>query len=383
MEGLLASSGFAAMVAAAPTVARFGVVDVGCSSGIDAAWRGFGEKLVAFGFDPNVAEVERLAAAETLPGVRYVAGFVGVPDDLPFTRARAGRGPWSRSPMERLSVMRSLELMKRGALSQEEKTQANLWADTRLADPGTPVLLREFLPAQGVDDLDVLKIDIDSMDMGVLQSVGDQLADWRVLAVGLEVNYFGSDDDSDHTLHAMDRFMRARGFDLFDLTVRRYSHAALPAPYVGGLPGQSVFGRPVQGDALYLRDPCAAEPLSALPADKLAKLAAIASLAGLPDFAAEILLKHREALAGMLDVERGLDLLAAQAQPVGRAPMSYRDYMAAFERGDPMFLHGGPAGVVVGGSGVDLQRRLAAMEASTSWKITAPLRWVVGKIKGK
>jgi hypothetical protein len=57
--------------------------------------------------------------------------------------------------------------------------------------------------------------------------------------------------------------------------------------------------------------------------------------------------------------------------------------MAAFERGDPMFLNGGPAGAVVGGSGVDLQRRLAAMEASTSWKITAPLRWVMGKIKGR
>jgi hypothetical protein len=48
-----------------------------------------------------------------------------------------------------------------------------------------------------------------------------------------------------------------------------------------------------------------------------------------------------------------------------------------------MFLNGGPAGAVVGGSGVDLQRRLAAMEASTSWKITAPLRWVMGKIKGQ
>jgi hypothetical protein len=370
------------MVAAAPAVRRFGVVDVGCSSGIDAAWRGFGDKLVAFGFDPNIAEVERLSAAETLPGVRYVAGFVGVPEDLPFARARAGRGPWSRSPMDRLSVMRSLELMKRGGLSQEEKTQANLWADTRLADPEAPVLLRDFLPGQGVDELDVLKIDIDSVDLGVLHSVGAQLADWRVLAVGLEVNYFGSEDETDHTLHAMDRFMRARGFDLFDLTVRRYSHAALPAAYVGALPGQSVFGRPVQGDALYLRDPCA-EGAPAMAADKLAKLAAIASLAGLPDFAAEILLKHREALAGVLDVERGLDLLAAQAQPVGRVPLGYREYMAAFERGDAMFLNGGPAGAVVGGSGVDLQRRLAAMEASTSWKITAPLRWVMGKIKGR
>jgi hypothetical protein len=38
---------------------------------------------------------------------------------------------------------------------------------------------------------------------------------------------------------------------------------------------------------------------------------------------------------------------------------------------------------VVGGSGMHLQQRLAAMEASTSWRITAPLRWVMGKVKGK
>lgn len=379
MEGLLPGSAFAAMVAAAPAVERLCVVDVGCSSGIDAAWRGFGAKLVAFGFDPNIGEVERLTAAERLPGVRYVAAFVA-PDEA-HARVRAGRGPWSRSPMARLSAMRGLERMRAGGgLSGVAKTQANLWEETRLAE--ATLRLGEWLPAQGVDAVDVLKIDIDSMDMGVLRDVGDRLAAWGVLAVGLEVNFFGSDDDSDHTFHAMDRFMRARGFDLFDLSVRRYSHAALPAPYHGKLPGPTVFGRPVQGDALYLRDPCA-EEAAVLAPGQLAKLAAIASLAGVPDFAAEILVRHRAALDGVLDVDRGLDALAAQVQPAGRAALGYRDYMAAFERGDAMFLDGGPAGVVVGGATQEVQRRLAAMEASTSWKVTAPLRWVMGKIKGK
>ena len=89
---MLPESDFAAMVAAAAAVARFGVVDVGCSSAIDAAWRGFGAKLRAFCFDVDIAEVKILAAAETMPGVRYVAGFVGVPDDQPFATARTGRG---------------------------------------------------------------------------------------------------------------------------------------------------------------------------------------------------------------------------------------------------------------------------------------------------
>lgn len=234
------------MVAAAPAVERLCVVDVGCSSGIDAAWRGLGAKLLAFGFDPNIDKVERLAAAEALPGVRYVAAFVA-PDDA-YDRARAGRGPWSRNPMPRLSVTRALERMQAaGGLSGAEKTRANLWGETRLADAAVAVRLDAWLPAHGVDAVDVLKIDIDSMDMGVLHSVGGRLAEWGVLAVGLEVNFFGSDDDSDHTLHAMDRFMRARGFDLFDLSVRRYSHAALPAPYHGPLPGPTSFGGRCRG----------------------------------------------------------------------------------------------------------------------------------------
>ncbi len=92
---MLPESDFAAMVAAAPGMARF-------------------------------------SAVETLPDVRYVDGFVGVSGDVPFTKVRAGRGPWSRSPMGRISAMCSLELMKQGgALSLEEKTKANVWADTR------------------------------------------------------------------------------------------------------------------------------------------------------------------------------------------------------------------------------------------------------------
>ena len=48
--------------------------------------------------------------------------------------------------------------------------------------------------------------------------------------------------------------MRAHGFALFDLTVRTYSSSALPQPYVMPHAAQSIRGRPLQGDALYIRD---------------------------------------------------------------------------------------------------------------------------------
>lgn len=39
------------------------VVDVGASGGIDPYWREFGRQLEAVGFDPLVAEVDRLNSA--------------------------------------------------------------------------------------------------------------------------------------------------------------------------------------------------------------------------------------------------------------------------------------------------------------------------------
>jgi hypothetical protein len=39
---------------------RFTLIDVGCSGGLDAAWRDVGPRLQAFGFDPMAEEIERL-----------------------------------------------------------------------------------------------------------------------------------------------------------------------------------------------------------------------------------------------------------------------------------------------------------------------------------
>jgi len=70
MEGLLSRTNFAELAASAPELSHFTVVDVGCSGGIDTAWRVFGPKLTAFGFDPNLDECARLQTAEKLTGVR-------------------------------------------------------------------------------------------------------------------------------------------------------------------------------------------------------------------------------------------------------------------------------------------------------------------------
>jgi hypothetical protein len=53
--------------------------------------------------------------------------------------------------------------------------------------------------------------------------------------------------------------------------------------------------------------------------------------------AAELLQTHRATLAPLLDVDKGLDLLAAQAQPDRAAKLDYQAYMRSFEADDRSF----------------------------------------------
>jgi hypothetical protein len=205
--------------------------------------------------------------------------------------------------------------------------------------------MSEFLRERAVDDIDVLKIDVDGPDFDILQGLSQTLGECRVLAVGLEVNFYGSHEDTDHTFHNTDRFMRAHGFDLFHLTTRPYSMAALPARYRLPIPAQSEFGRPFQGDALYLRDlgdpDRRDETLKSYSPAKLAKLSAIQACFGLYDCAAETLVTHREELSSLLDVDHALEVLCAEMQRGSTSRLRYAEYVAAFERDEPIFYPGG------------------------------------------
>jgi len=342
MEGFGTAAPFARLVAEALGTGRMTLIDIGCSSGIDTAWRVFGERLRALAFDPNLAEIQRLTAEESLPGVEYIAAFVGIsPDDPATPRMRAGQF-WARSPWDRLSVARTGQLRAAAVATMDaaERTRNNLWAQVDLADPGKPVVLASFLKERGIDDVDFIKIDVDGADFLILRSLAQVLEDAKVLGVGIEVNFFGSDDPDVHTFHNVDRFMKRQGFELFKLSSRPYSMAALPAPYQLTIPAQTTFGRLLQGDALYFRDAAAPENavwVQKAGVQKLMKLAALFSLANLPDCAAEVLVMYRHLLEGTFDVEGGLDTLVAQALGEGEPRMTYREYIAAFEADAPRF----------------------------------------------
>jgi FkbM family methyltransferase len=217
---------------------------------------------------------------------------------------------------------------------------AALSSDTTISDQS--IAVPAYLRDRGIDSVDFLTIDIDGPDFDVLNSFDRALAALNVLGVRIEVNYFGSESDTDRSLHNIDRFLKTQGFELFGLTQRRYSLAALPSRYLWNVPAESEFGRPMFGDALFLRDlgnPEHAELSARLSTGKLMNLICLFAIFDLPDCAADIALRFRDRLSTSCSVDRILDLLAVQAQGPVKKPLSYSEYVRRFDAHDRMFFH--------------------------------------------
>ena len=297
-------------------------------------------RLRAIGFDPDVREIERLRAREKNPNVSYENAFAGLPADHPFARQRPLGLELERNPWPRLSTARYLELTYPAERepADKEKRSANLWPAAQLADRASPIILPEYLRRKGLTSLDFLKIDVDGADFDILNSFDHALAQLEVLGVGIEVRFWGSDACTDGTFHNVDRFLKARGFELFNLTIRRYSTTALPSRFRGPAPGATEFGRVHQGDAMYARDLGSGlyrELAESLSADKILNLAAIFAIFDLPDCAAELLVGFRNLLASCCDLDRALDALATQA---GGGAAGYRRHLQRFVKHPRAFL---------------------------------------------
>lgn len=336
------STALAAFVAGSLQSERFTFVDIGCSGGIDPCWRIFGERLRAVAFDASVDECERLSQSEVHSDIKYLPGFVGLGTDHSFASRVAGKPRFVRNFFARSSAgrMAQLQEVRLQSASLEEKLLHNAWGLTKLADPEKIVIVPQVLKELGWTDIDLMKIDIDGPDYEVLYSFDGQFDALGLLAARLEVNFIGGSEDWEHTFHNTDRFMRARGFELLALDVRNYAMAALPSPFAISTPAQTVTGRPFQAEAFYARDPVGkdfSELGRTMSSEKLAKLAAILSVWGQPDGAAEILLTYRDKLSELLDVDLAIEMLAGQAQSGAKKAHSYRDYIALFESGASSF----------------------------------------------
>jgi len=341
MDGLVNSCPLLDYIAKISAPGAFQLVDIGCSGGIDRCWRRLGRRLRALGIDPDVEEIARLKAQEKNPAVSYLNAFAGIGADHPFAALRRGKPEFARDPNPRMSTVQYVERMnmkrKDRTATGKEKRSSNLWQSARLADPAI-VVVPDYLVSAGIPSVDFLKIDVDGKDFEILHSFDQAVDELQIMGVGIEVRLWGSDEETDGTFNNVDRFMKARGFELFNLSLRRYSTAALPSRFVGRAPGATERGRVHHGDAMYARDLGSgmyAAFADRLTSEKLLNLAAIFAIFDLPDCAAEVLTKYRENIARLGDVDTMLDGLAAQ-EDSGAA--SYREHMDRFENAPEEFL---------------------------------------------
>ena len=343
MDGLANSCPLLDHIAEISAPGAFQLVDVGCSGGIDRRWRRMGPRLRALGIDPDVEEIARLKAKEKNPAVSYLNAFAGIAADHPFAVRRQGKPECARNPNPRLSTMQFVERIRRKdqVATGKEKRSSNLWQNAQLADPAKALVVPDYLKSAGITSVDFLKIDVDGKDFEILQSFDRALDETQILGVGIEVRLWGSDEETDGAFHNVDRFMKARGFELFNLSLRRYSTAALPSRFVGRAPGATERGRVHHGDAMYARDLGSGlyDALAkTLTGDKLLNLAAIFAIFDLPDCAAELVTKYRAELARLGDVDRMLDRLTAQEEPRVSGEASYRRHQERFANGPRTFL---------------------------------------------
>ena len=133
MELLGTGSGLAGLVRDEWRDEPFTLVDVGCSGGIDAAWRGFEPHLRAVGIDPNVEECARLAATETNANVRYVDGFAAWDHSTEFAKSVEKRGFVGNNPWNRLAVAATTEIRNAKVRSNQQLTSENQWQRVELS----------------------------------------------------------------------------------------------------------------------------------------------------------------------------------------------------------------------------------------------------------
>ena len=334
MDGLVNSSPFLDYLAEISSRPEFQLVDVGCSGGIDRRWRRMGRRLRALGIDPDVDEIARLIAAEKNPAITYLNAFAGIAPDHPFALKRRDKPEFARDPNPRLSTVQLVEKMRQSGrdVTGKEKRSSNLWRTAKLATE--TVVVPDYLKSTGVMNVDFLKIDVDGRDFEVLHSFDQTLDDLKIIGVGIEVRVWGSEEETDGTFHNVDRFMKAHGFELFNLSLRRYSTAALPGRFVTRAPGATESGRVHHGDAMYARDLGSElydEFAKSVTPEKLLNLAAIFAIFDLPDCAAEIVTKFRNELAPLGNVDCMLDRLTSQIERSLSSDASYRRHMDRFD----------------------------------------------------
>ena len=321
---------------------HFTFFDVGVSGGIESQWRRFGDQLVAFGFDPWVEECERLSNEENLTKVKYISNLVGVVDNSHWIHG--GQKPFKgRDHPIRQSFTEYYERSNMMQARTYLETNADNWSsmqNTARAKTKTfstdKIQLDRFVKDEKIDSVDFVKIDTDGADFEVLLGCESILESHGMLGFCIESQLHGTFDERSNTFVNINRYLESKGFFLYELSIHRYSRAALPEKCCISITAETLGGQVVWGDAVYLRDPLLSGYSNVWEIDfttkKLLKLACIYEIYGMPDCAAELIIAYRKQIDKTTDSSFLLDQLTPLLNKEFVGYEKYTDYFRSNTR---------------------------------------------------
>jgi FkbM family methyltransferase len=332
----------------------FVLVDVGVQGDAHNRWDVLGDHLVVHGFDPIEEVISGLQKRNgQRPNRHYYHVAIG-DNDGEATFYFNAANPTASSMYSQGGARFHREL------SERPRTVPMRRLDSLLGD-GT------------ISAADFLKVDVEGFERSVLAG-SRTLLSAGVLGVETETNFGVSPTYPKGHFFALSEILVEHYLLTFDLSYNRVPRLSFIEALAQRADERAVgaeHGKPATVNVLFCRDlidesDAPHHYLSsphAVNLDQILKMMAIYELYGLNDIALDTAVRFRELLSKRLDVERAIVLLAdawCRAERPAAEPARGEDWMARAS-GNERLLRATRA-------------RLDAIEKSTSWRITAPLR---------